>query len=68
MAAGYSKIQATKPQTLGYALNDSPTGLAAWITEKFYTWTDCDGNIENCISRDPPVDQHLAVLVSVTDV
>ena len=52
MAAGYSKIQATKPQTLGYALNDSPTGLAAWITEKFYTWTDCDGNIENCISRD----------------
>jgi len=37
-AAGYSKIQGTKPQTLGYALNDSPTGLLAWIVEKFHTW------------------------------
>ena len=37
-AAGYSKIQGTKPQTLGYALNDSPAGLLAWIVEKFHTW------------------------------
>ncbi len=36
--AGYSKIQGTKPQTLGYALNDSPAGLLAWIVEKFHTW------------------------------
>lgn len=35
---GYVAIQSTKPQTLGYALNDSPAGLAAWITEKFRTW------------------------------
>lgn len=49
---GYQRIQGTKPQTLGYGLNDSPAGLAAWITEKFYTWTDCGGNIENSISKD----------------
>lgn len=38
VVAGYSKIQGTKPQTLGYALNDSPAGLLAWIVEKFHTW------------------------------
>ena len=37
---GYSHIQATKPQTLAYALNDSPVGLAAWILEKFFAWSD----------------------------
>lgn len=49
---GYQQIQGSKPQTLGYGLNDSPAGLAAWITEKFRTWTDCGGNIENSISKD----------------
>ncbi len=49
---GYSRIQATKPQTLGYALHDSPVGLLAWIAEKFRAWTDCDGVIENAVSRD----------------
>ncbi len=49
---GYQKIQGTKPQTLGHALNDSPAGLCAWIAEKFRTWTDCDGVIENAVSRD----------------
>lgn len=38
--AAYNYQQATKPQTLGYGLNDSPAGLLAWIMEKFYTWTD----------------------------
>ena len=37
---GYSHIQATKPQTLAYALTDSPTGLAAWLLEKFFAWSD----------------------------
>ena len=37
---GYMEIQETKPQTIGYALNDSPVGLAAWIVEKFHWWTD----------------------------
>ena len=35
---GYYEIQKTKPQTIGYGLNDSPIGLAAWISEKFYGW------------------------------
>ena len=42
---GYFIIQGTKPQTLSFGLNDSPIGLAAWITEKFHAWTDTDGII-----------------------
>ena len=49
---GYIWIQGTKPQTLAYSLNDSPAGLAAWITEKFHTWSDCHGNFESRISKD----------------
>ncbi len=37
---GYQQIQGTKPQTLGYGLNDSPAGTAAWIVEKFHGWSD----------------------------
>lgn len=48
----YNMIQSTKPQTLGYALNDSPVGLASWILEKFYTWSDPKGNIENSFTKD----------------
>ncbi|GAC1527216.1 MAG: alpha/beta fold hydrolase [Ramlibacter sp.] len=49
---GYQWIQGTRPQTLAYALTDSPTGLAAWIVEKFRAWTDNDGNPESAVSRD----------------
>jgi microsomal epoxide hydrolase len=49
---GYQRIQGTKPQTLGYGLNDSPAGLAAWIVEKFRTWSDCDGDVESRFTRD----------------
>ena len=49
---GYQRIQGTKPQTLGYGLTDSPTGLAAWITEKFRTWSDCNGDIESRFTKD----------------
>lgn len=49
---GYQEIQGTKPQTLGFALNDSPAGLCAWIVEKFRTWSDCDGNLENAYTKD----------------
>ncbi len=49
---GYQRIQSTKPQTLGYALNDSPAGLAAWIVEKFRTWSDCDGDVERRFTKD----------------
>jgi len=41
---GYSAIQSTKPQTLGYGLTDSPAGLAAWIIEKWRSWTDTGGD------------------------
>jgi microsomal epoxide hydrolase len=48
----YQQIQGTKPQTLGYALTDSPAGLAAWIVEKFHAWCDCGDNIESRFSKD----------------
>lgn len=49
---GYIDIQATKPQTIGYALHDSPTGLAAWIIEKFRSWSDCNGDVATRFSKD----------------
>jgi len=49
---GYLQIQSTRPQTLGYGLNDSPAGLAAWISEKFRFWTDCGGDPTSSVSRD----------------
>ena len=49
---GYSAIQSTRPQTLGYALNDSPAGLAAWILEKWRAWSDSDGDLEVRFSRE----------------
>jgi pimeloyl-ACP methyl ester carboxylesterase len=48
----YAMIQSTKPQTLAYALNDSPAGLAAWIVEKFRSWSDCSGNVESRFTKD----------------
>jgi pimeloyl-ACP methyl ester carboxylesterase len=48
----FNMIQSTKPQTLGYALNDSPVGLASWIIEKFYAWSDGKGNIERRFTKD----------------
>jgi microsomal epoxide hydrolase len=50
--SAYSIIQGTRPQTLAYALSDSPAGLAAWIAEKFHAWSDNDGTIESAIARD----------------
>ena len=49
---GYNHIQGTKPQTLSYGLNDSPAGLAAWIIEKYRTWSDCHGDIESRYTKD----------------
>ncbi len=57
--SGYSKQQATRPQTLGYGLTDSPAGQAGWILEKFWAWTDCghpDGHPENVLTRDRLLD------------
>ena len=49
---GYQWIQATKPQTLAYALTDSPVGLAAWIVEKFHTWSDHHGDLDGYLGKD----------------
>ena len=54
--SGYSKQQSTRPQTLGYGLVDSPAGQLAWILEKFWSWTDCDGHPENVLTRDELLD------------
>tara|TARA_B100000686_G_C16729755_1_gene939936 strand:+ start:235 stop:918 length:684 start_codon:yes stop_codon:yes gene_type:complete len=49
---GYFRIQQTRPQTISTGLNDSPAGLLAWIGEKFYGWTDHDGDPFTAINRD----------------
>ena len=49
---GYQWIQGTRPQTLAFALTDSPAGLAAWIVEKFRAWSDCGGDLESVFTRD----------------
>jgi epoxide hydrolase len=54
--SGYSQEHATRPQTIGYALVDSPIGLCAWIIEKFHAWTDNNGDLESILSRDELLD------------
>ncbi len=54
--SGYSRVHATRPQTVGYGLVDSPAMLCAWIVEKFWAWTDCDGHPENIFSKDALLD------------
>jgi pimeloyl-ACP methyl ester carboxylesterase len=54
--SGYSTEQATRPQTVGYGLADSPSGQAAWILEKFWAWTDHGGHPEAVITRDRLLD------------
>ncbi len=50
--AGYQAIQSTRPQSLAYALTDSPAGLAGWIVEKFHAWSDCHGDLANAFTDD----------------
>ncbi len=54
--SGYSKQQSTRPQTIGYGLVDSPIGLAAWIIEKYWAWTDSNDDPENVLSKDEMLD------------
>ncbi len=54
--SGYSREHATRPQTIGYGLVDSPAALAAWISEKFWSWTDHPGSLEAVLSRDDLLD------------
>ena len=53
---GYATQQSTRPQTVGYGLTDSPAGQCAWILEKFWAWTDCDGDPERVLTRDQMLD------------
>lgn len=48
----YMSLQSTKPQTLSYGLADSPVGLAAWMIEKYQSWSDCNGSLDNKFSKD----------------
>jgi epoxide hydrolase len=54
--SGYSREHATRPQTIGYALTDSPAALCAWVVEKFWAWTDHGGHLENVLTRDELLD------------
>lgn len=49
---GYSSVQSTRPQTLGYALTDSPAGLAAWVLDKWRSWSDSRGDLDATFGRD----------------
>jgi hypothetical protein len=49
---GYVQLQSTKPQSLAFGLQDSPSGLAAWIVEKWRRWSDCDGDLERVYTKD----------------
>lgn len=48
----YAHLQRTRPQTLAYALSDSPVGLAAWILDKWRAWSDCGGDLESCFTKE----------------
>lgn len=54
--SAYARLQATRPQTLGYALADSPVGQAAWIYEKLRNWSDCEGDPGTIFTRDEILD------------
>jgi pimeloyl-ACP methyl ester carboxylesterase len=53
---GYSWEHRTRPQTIGYALVDSPAALCGWIVEKFQAWSDCGGDLESVFTRDQLLD------------
>ena len=49
---GYQEIQSTRPQTLGHLLSDSPVGLASWIVEKWFAWSDHNGDMDEVFTKD----------------
>lgn len=53
---GYSALQGTRPLSIAYGLDDSPIGLAGWLCEKFFAWSDCDGDPLNVFSREELLD------------
>ena len=71
LESAYLRLQMTKPQTLSYAMMDSPVGAAAWITEKFHGWSDRRGkdgkeHVENAFTRDQLLTNIMIYLVTDT--
>jgi microsomal epoxide hydrolase len=67
MQDGYRTQQATKPQTLSYSMMDSPVGVATWILEKFYSWSDIKNNdIESVYLKDTLLANIMVYLVTKT--
>jgi len=64
--SGYSVQQSTRPQTIGYSLVDSPVGLAAWIYERFYAWTDHKGSVESILNMDEVLDNIMLYWLTTT--
>ena len=64
--SGYSTQQRTRPQTVGYSLVDSPVGLAGWIYEKMWAWTDNQGNPEDALSRASMIDNLMLYWLTAT--
>jgi pimeloyl-ACP methyl ester carboxylesterase len=62
----YAQLQRTKPQTLGYALTDSPVALAAWFLEKFRAWSDGDGDVYSRFPVDELIDDLMIYWVTGT--
>ncbi|MET0379379.1 MAG: epoxide hydrolase family protein [Spongiibacteraceae bacterium] len=62
--SGYMVVQSTRPQTLAYAMHDSPAGLCAWIVEKSRDWSDCGGNVETRFSKDDLLNKVMLYWVS----
>jgi epoxide hydrolase len=54
--SGYFRAQATRPQTIGFGLADSPAGQLAWLYDKFHDWTDSHGDPENVLTKDEILD------------
>jgi pimeloyl-ACP methyl ester carboxylesterase len=64
--SAYAAVQATRPQSIGYGLTDSPAALAAWITEKFQAWSDCDGDPGTVFTNDEILDNIMMYWVPAT--
>jgi microsomal epoxide hydrolase len=64
MESAYMMEHATKPQTIGLALADSPIGFACWVCEKFHGWGDTDRDIENRFNKDQLLDNIMLYLVN----
>jgi microsomal epoxide hydrolase len=62
----YQALQCTRPQTLAFGLSDSPAGLASWICEKFYNWSDCHGDVLSVFPMDMLIDNLMVYWVTDT--